>query len=311
MEKESMAIGFVGLGKMGAPMAHRLLESGHTVHAFDLDATAVNAFVSKGGRRADTLQMLGVACETVFLSLPSPSTVENVALDETLYAEGSVVRYMVDFSTTGAASSRRIAAQLSSRNVVFVDAPVSGGVAGAIAGTLAVMISCDREVLEILKPLMRCIGNLFHVGERPGLGQTMKLLNNYLSAMALAATSEAVVVGIKHGLAPATIIEVINAGSGRTGASLDKFPRAILPGTFDSGFTTGLMCKDLGLFLEEAETVGVTLPLAHAVGDIWYKGRQLLGPASDYTRIIQPIAQQAGVRLEPTKRQPTDVDRHK
>src|SRR5262249_9200880 len=157
---------------------------------------------------------------------------------------------VIDLSTTGARMAREIAAAFAAKGITAVDAPVSGGVAGAIGGTLALMVAGPRGRLADPEPILKPLRQLFFVGEAPGMGQTMKLANNLLSATALAATSEAIVFGVKSGLDPATMVAVINAGTGRNSASQDKFPRAILPRTFNSGFTTGLMYKDLTLCLE-------------------------------------------------------------
>ena len=149
-----------------------------------------------------------------------------------------------------------VAKLLAERNIVQIDCPVSGGVGGAEKGTLAVMVSGPKAEFELLKPALDVIGKVFFIGEKPGAAQTMKLANNFLSATAMVATSEAVVMGVKAGLDPAVMIDVINAGSGMNTASRDKFPRAVLPRSFDFGFATGLMVKDVRLALEEMKQLG-------------------------------------------------------
>ena len=150
-----------------------------------------------------------------------------------------------------------------------LDCPVSGGVGGAEKGTLAVMVSGPQADFDAVKSALDVIGKVFFIGEKPGSAQTMKLANNLLSATAVVATSEAVVMGVKAGLDPAVMIDVINAGSGMNTASRDKFPRAILPRSFDFGFATGLMVKDVRLCLEEAKSLGLSMEVAEAVGRLW------------------------------------------
>jgi 3-hydroxyisobutyrate dehydrogenase-like beta-hydroxyacid dehydrogenase len=178
---------------------------------------------------------------------------------------------------------------------VQIDCPVSGGVGGAEKGTLAVMVSGPKTEFELLKPALDVIGKVFFIGEKPGAAQTMKLANNFLSATAIVATSEAVVMGVKAGLDPAVMIDVINAGSGMNTASRDKFPRSVLPRSFDFGFTTGLMVKDVRLALEEMKQLGLSMEVADAVGRLWETVISAEGAESDFTAAIKPIEKRAGV----------------
>ena len=231
----------------------------------------------------------------MLLSLPTPEIVHAVALGARGIADGDQVKTVVDLSTTGAQMAQRVAASLAERGIAWVDSPVSGGVAGAIKGTLAVMVSCPKPAFGALETLLANFGRVFFIGEAPGMGQTMKLCNNLLSATALAAASEAVVMGVKAGLDARTMIDVINAGSGRNRATEDKFPRAILTRSFDFGFSTGLMTKDVRLCLEEAEALGVPMLVAGAVGQLWIQAEQALGPDTDFTRIYQMLETAAGL----------------
>jgi 3-hydroxyisobutyrate dehydrogenase-like beta-hydroxyacid dehydrogenase len=291
-------LGFVGLGHMGGPMASRLIDAGYSLTVCDLRRDAVAALVDKGARAAGSPAEVASAADTVLLSLPAPPIVREVALGDSGLIAGSRVRTVIDLSTTGTRTARQIAAALAARGVVGVDAPVSGGVAGALAGTLALMVACPRPVFTALEPLLAHLGKVFFIGERPGMGQTMKLANNLLSATALAATSEAIVFGVKSGLDPATMVAVINAGSGRNSASEDKFPRRILPRTFDSGFTTGLMQKDVALCLEEAEAAEVPMLVAKAVGELWRRALEEIGAEQDFTTIVQLVERAAGVEIK-------------
>jgi 3-hydroxyisobutyrate dehydrogenase-like beta-hydroxyacid dehydrogenase len=293
----SSKVGFVGLGNMGTPMASRLLAAGNALVVCDVNAASLKEFAKLGAETVPTPAELADRCETIFVSLPTPAIVEKVAIGESGVSAGKTVKRFIDLSTTGATSSARIAAKLAEKNIAHLDAPVSGGKAGAEAGTLAVMISGPRHHFEVAEPLLKQIGKLFYVGERAGLGQTMKLVNNLLSATALAATSEAVVMAVKAGLDPVTAIEVINAGSGRNSASQDKFPKAILPRTFDFGFTTALMYKDLKLCMEEAEAVGAQMWVGNAVKQLWQLVHSQIGPDSDFTQIVQVPERWAGVEV--------------
>jgi len=189
----------------------------------------------------------------------------------------------------------RIHGILANRNIVQLDSPVSGGVGGAEKGTLAVMVSGPKADFEAVKPALEVIGKVFFIGEKPGSGQTMKLANNFLSATAMVATSEAVVMGVKSGLDPSVMIDVINSGSGLNTASRDKFPRAILPRSFDFGFATGLMVKDVRLCLDEMKSLGLKMEVAEAVGRLWEVVIRDMGAESDFTSAIKPIEQAAGV----------------
>jgi len=189
----------------------------------------------------------------------------------------------------------RIHDLLAKRNIVQLDSPVSGGISGAEKGTLAVMVSGPQDHYEVVKPAIEAIGKPFFISTKPGAGQTMKLANNFLSATAMVATSEAVAMGVKSGLDPNVMIEVINAGSGMNTASRDKFPRAVLPRSFDFGFATGLMVKDVRLCLDEMKSLGLSMEVAEAVGRLWEVVIREMGPESDFTTAIKPIEKAAGV----------------
>jgi hypothetical protein len=191
----------------------------------------------------------------------------------------------------------RIHELLAARDIVSIDCPVSGGVGGAEAGTLALMVSGPRPEFDRLLAVLEVLGRPMHVGEQPGSAQTMKLMNNILAATALVATSEVVVMGAKSGLDPEVMIDVLNAGSGATSASRDKFPRAILPRTFDYGFATGLMVKDMRLYLDEANALGVPVEIAEAVARLWETTLNDEGADSDFTSAIKPIERAAGVTV--------------
>jgi len=209
--------------------------------------------------------------------------------------EGKKVRRVIDLSTTGPRVAAEVAAALAKKNIVQIDSPVSGGVGGAVKGTLAVMVSGPGSDITVVKDALAVFGKVFVVGDKPGMGQIMKLANNFLSATAMAATSEAVVMGVKAGLDPAVMVEVINAGTGRNTASSDKFPNRIIPRKFDAGFATALMTKDVRLCQAEAKELGVPNDVMSAVLKIWEQAYSEIGADKDFTTVIQPIEKRAGV----------------
>ncbi|GAA4709549.1 NAD(P)-dependent oxidoreductase [Pseudonocardia yuanmonensis] len=292
-----MELGFVGLGRMGSRMAARLVGAGHDLVVYDVDAEAVKALVDLGATAAGSASEVANRAAVVLTSLPTPAIVLDVVLGPDGIAQGGAVRRVVELSTTGTRTACRLADELGPRGVTSIDAPVSGGTSGAEKGTLAVMVSAPPADFAALQPVLSVLGKVFHVGTEPGLGQAMKLVNNYLSAAALATTSEAMAVGAKAGLDPRMMLDVLNAGSGRNSATQDKFPRSVLPGTFDFGFATGLMEKDLGLFAEEAASLQVPLWVGSVVHQMWRQTRDQLGADSDFTSIARLVEGWAGVEV--------------
>ena len=287
-----MEIGFIGLGNIGSPMAQRLLEQGQDLVVFDIAEDAVAALKAAGAQPVSSPREVADCAETVLVSLPTPQVSVEVA---TGVAEGRRVRRLVDLSTVGATTAQSIRRHLESRGIAYIDSPVSGGVTGARNGTLALMVSGPADDVDDVIPVLESLGRPFRLGETAGAGQTMKLINNMLAATALAATAEAVVMGVKAGLDPAVMIDTLNAGSGANTATRDKFPRAVLPRTFDYGFATGLMVKDVRLFLDEARALGLPTEVADAVARIWEHTAAEMGPESDFTSVIEPIERAAGV----------------
>ncbi|OBK19850.1 NAD(P)-dependent oxidoreductase [Mycobacterium asiaticum] len=294
-----MQIGFVGLGNMGGPMARRLIEAGHDLVVFDTHRPAVERLVALGAQAASAPREVADRADTVLASLPTPAVSLEVAIGDSGVIAGARVARYVDLSTIGATTAVQIHDRLAQRNIAALDSPVSGGVRGAERGALAVMVSGPHAEFDIVEPALETLGRPFYVGDKPGSAQTMKLANNILAANVLAATAEVVVMGVKAGLDPAVMIDVLNAGSGATSASRDKFPRAILPRTFDYGFATGLMVKDVRLYLEQARALGVPVEIADTVGRIWEAAAQEQGPDADFTTVIKPFEKAAGVVVRP------------
>ncbi len=289
--------GFVGVGRMGGLMAGRLLDAGHTLSAFDTSEKVLAPLLARGCKRAASAAEVASEAEIVFASLPTPDIVRAVALGAGGVIEGAKAKTFVDLSTTGPRVAAAVNAGLAAKGIVSVDAPVSGGVTGAKNGTLAVMVSCPRGTYDALEPVLKTFGKLFFIGEKPGAAQTMKLVNNLLAACSLAITCEGMVMGAKAGLDAKTMIEVLNVSSGRSSATQDKFPRAILPRTFDFGFATGLSHKDVRLCLEEAEALGVPMIVGSAVRQVLAITSALYGPESDFTNMVRCAEQWAGAEV--------------
>jgi 3-hydroxyisobutyrate dehydrogenase-like beta-hydroxyacid dehydrogenase len=293
-----LSLGFVGLGRMGGPMVGRLLDAGHQVTVFDVVEAALSPLVERGAARAASAAEAAFAAEIVLTSLPNPDVVQQVALGAGGIVEGSKVKVLVDLSTTGPGTATRVADALRERGIQWVDAPVSGGVKGAREGTLAVMVSCPQATLEVIQPILEIFGKIFFVGEKPGLAQVAKLGNNLLAAAALVISSEALAMGVKAGIDPKVMIDIINASSGRNSATQDKFPRAVLPRTFDFGFATGLSYKDVRLCVEEAEALGVPMVLGSTVRQMLAVTKARFGADSDFTSIARVIEEWAGVEIK-------------
>lgn len=290
-----MDIGFVGLGNMGLPMVGRLLDAGHRLVVFDTCAAAVERGVARGAFGLSSPGEVADNAETVMISLPTPDVSEAV-VDEVL--GGSRIERLVDLSTIGSQAAQRNHSRLATRNIAMLDCPVSGGVHGAQEGTLAMMVSGSRREFESLQPVLTALGRPFYVSEKPGAAQTMKLVNNMMAATSLVATAEVTVMGVKAGLDATVLIDILNAGSGATHASRDKFPRSVLPRTFDYGFSTGLMVKDLRLYLQEAEALGLPTTVASAVVELWEAVLRQEGTDSDFTSVVKPLEAAAGVVVD-------------
>ena len=291
-------VGFIGVGRMGGRLAQRLIKAGYDLVIFDTNQDAAHTFVQQGAQLLSSPAAVASTCEIVITCLPTPSVVESVALGLNGIVEGKRVKVFIDMSTTGATYAKRIARKLAEKNITAVDAPVSGGLAGAERGTLAVMVSCSDEVLSRIKPVLEVFGKIFLIGREPGQGQTMKLLNNLLSAAAMAISSEAVVMGVKAGLDARQIVDVINAGTGRNSATADKIPRCVIPRTFNTGFSIELLNKDVRLCLEEADTLGVPMVVGTAVRQLLAITMASEGPNADMTEVVRPLERWVGVEVK-------------
>jgi 3-hydroxyisobutyrate dehydrogenase-like beta-hydroxyacid dehydrogenase len=279
-----MEIGFIGLGNMGFHMARRLVEAGHQLIVTDTRPEAVERLTQLGAHAGSSPADIADRVETVIASLPTPDVVQAVAAGPRGVVEGRRVRRFIDTSTTGSVMAKRIFAALAARNIVQIDSPVSGGVGGAAKGTLAVMASGPRQDVAAVEPVLAVFGKVFFIGEHPGDGQTMKLANNFLSATAMAATSEAIAFGTRQGIEMKTILDIVNASTGRNSATDDKFPRRIMHDRYDAGFTAKLQLKDIRLYLDNARAAGITDEVASVVVDVWEQMDADM-PGSDITEM--------------------------
>ena len=287
-------LGFIGVGVMGTPMSKHLLDRGHEVVVYDKSPAAMAQARQAGATAADSIADVVDRAPVVFTSLPSPAVFTEVALGEGGVKDGKAVRIMVDLSTVGSRATRQAAAGLLAKGIDLVDAPVSGGVAGARQATLAVMVAGRPEAVAQVRDLLEIFGKLFMVGPEPGQAQLLKLLNNLLSSTAFAITSEAFVAGVKGGLDPQVMMAAINAGSGRSGASQDKFMNQVLPGTFDFGFPIASVCKDIGLAIQECEALGVPMWVGNTARQLWNLAGRQDGMQRDMTELVKSIEHWAG-----------------
>lgn len=281
-------VGFVGLGAIGAVQAGKLLESGRELAVFDTRPEAVEELAALGAEPCASVAEVGERARTVIASLPTPEIVAEVLAGEAGLLAGGTVETFVDLSTTGPRTARELARIAAERGVAYLDAPVSGGVAGARAGTLAVYAAGEPEVLERCRPLLEPFAaRVVAVGPEPGQGQVAKLLNNLLSATAMAITAEAMAVGTHAGLDPDSLLGAFNAGSGRNSATATKFPEQVLSGRFDSGFRLDLMLKDVRLALATAAEEGVPMRVGSEVGEVWALAAEVAPEGADHTEIAR------------------------
>lgn len=294
---QSGSLGFIGLGTMGGAMARRLIAAGHRLVVADNNPAAVERLTALGARAVSTPAEVAASCSIVFLSLPTPDVVEAVVTGPNGVAAGDGNAIVVDLSTTGSQVEFRIDAALKASGKSLVDCPISGGAEGAAAGTLALMAAGAADKLDAVEPFLEVLGTCFRVGDTPGQGQILKVINNLMSTAALTITSEALVLGTKAGLDPDRMLEAINAGSGRNSASTSKFPKHVLPRTFDFGMSIKLSAKDARLCLEEAERLGVPMIVGTAVRQLLTLTRDHLGGDVDMTSVVKVVEEWAGVEV--------------
>jgi len=295
MSNSALTVGFAGLGRMGAGMSARLIGHVGQLLVYDIEDAAVATLVAKGAIAAADCAQLGAQCDVVFTSLPTPAIVRD-AIGE--IASGGAPAIICDLSTSGPKLAAQMHEMCEAKGIASFDAPVSGGIARAHEGTLSLMVGGPASQYETLRPLLERMGSPTHMGETPGAGQTMKLVNNLLGAVAIGVTAEGMAFGIKAGLDPARMIEVLNQSTGINSATRDKWPRSVLPRTFDFGFAAALSLKDTRLLLDEAEAAQVPLPLGQIVADYLAQTLEREGPDADFTAIAKVVEEAAGLDPE-------------
>jgi 3-hydroxyisobutyrate dehydrogenase-like beta-hydroxyacid dehydrogenase len=283
------SVGFIGLGHLGGAMAEKLVEHGHDPLVFDIDDAAVDTLVAAGARPADSARDLADRSDIVFLCLPSPTIVERIVLGEDgISGAMSAGDVLIDTTTSEPETTRRIQARLEDLDVGFLGAPVSGGRPGARDESLTVMVGGEEQYLETCRPVLDAFaGKIYHVGDEPHHGHTMKLLNNYLSYVNMIATTEATLAGEALGLDLETMLAVINDSSGRNSWSEDKFPEEVVTGRFDRGSSLQIAEKDVTLGKAVVNQHGPGLELADVVLDAIRRAREDLGDQTDLTRVYE------------------------
>ena len=291
-------LGFVGLGAMGGRMAARLLGAGRSLVVCDPDEAAVQTAESAGATVAASPRAVADAAPVVMVSLPRPEVVRDVALGPDGLAGGSAIQVYVDLSTTGVAVAQEVAEGLATRDVSAVDAPVSGGPAGAEAGRLTLMMSGPADSVQRARPLVEAFAaNVFVVGDDAGQGQAAKIINNLMSACSIAITAEAMVLGVRAGLDPARLLDVIHVSSGANNAASDKFPQQVLTRAFAHGFRLDLMAKDVHLALDEARRRGVPMILGSTVEQLWGLADASGDDGRDCTEIVRMFEAWGGAEI--------------
>jgi 3-hydroxyisobutyrate dehydrogenase len=288
------AVGFIGLGNMGYPMAKCLVNAGYKLTVADLNTEAVEKFCQEtGAETAADLKELAGKSDVVITMLPEGNAVRKVLMGDDGVVSGlREDAILIDMSSCSPVGTRKLAEELEALGFPLVDAPVSGGVYKAAEGALAIMAGGDKDVVEQCLPLLEVMGKPFQTGG-PASGHAMKAMNNYLSAASLAIASEAVILGSKFGLDPETMVDILNASTGRSNSTEHKFPAFILPRTFNSGFFIGLMAKDLRLARELAESEGTSTELLKMVSTMWDKAEAELGFNADNTEVYKYLESQS------------------
>jgi 3-hydroxyisobutyrate dehydrogenase len=281
-------VAFLGLGKMGLPMARRLHGAGAPVVGFDPLAAAREAFAQSGGAVAPSAREAAAGADVLITMLPDGKAVRAALVGgEPLSVHLACDAIVIDMSSSAPVGTRELASELAGRGLHLLDAPVSGGVKRAIDGSLAIMVGGPAEIVARVRPLLEAMGkSLFETGA-VGSGHAMKALNNYVSAAGLTAACEALQIGGKFGLDPGLMTEILNASTGRNNSTEVKLKPFVIPKNYTSGFSLGLMAKDLRTADDLARHLGVPAPFSAEVAALWDEALATLGPQADHTAIDQ------------------------
>lgn len=296
-----MKIGFIGVGNMGRPMCDRLLAAGHQLVVHDAREAAVRPLAERQARVAGSARAVADEAELVCASLPTLAAYREVALGAAGVRGGKEARIFVNMGTVGTRFVEDMAGELAAASIVTIDCPISGGPPGAAAGTLSIMASGPKDAFARLEPALNALGKVTYVGEKPGMAQSLKLANNILSATALVATAEAMVMGVKAGLDPEIMLQAINLGSGRNSSTLQKYPGHVLTHGYDFGAALDILMKDVDLALSEGEALGVPMPVCQSVRQTLRLVRAVGGGEQDITRVAQWVGKWAGKQIPKTR----------
>ncbi|MGW1271415.1 NAD(P)-dependent oxidoreductase [Streptomyces sp. NPDC002491] len=280
-------IGFIGLGNMGFPMAQRLVQAGHALIVHDHNTQPVEKFLAAHPTAAAAGTGTWQRADIIITMLPTSAIVEAALLTGQVVAAASLNTLFIDMSSAEPSQSQQLAVTLEKKGMRYVDAPVSGGVRGALNGRLAIMAGGTAADVREAKPLFEVMGkSLIHVGG-PGSGHAAKALNNLVSAASVAVTVEALHIGQRFGIEPQTLTDVLNASSGRSNTSENKVTQFMLSGSFGSGFPIGLMTKDVDIAIALSEELGVDAELSHHCADVWHQAVDNGFAAEDHTRMYE------------------------
>lgn len=297
-----MDVGYLGVGNMGQPMAGKLLDGGHQLTIYDISEVAMRPLLERQARRASSPRDLADQCEIVFVSLPTLAAFRAVAFGDDGLTQGKAMKLLVNTCTIGVPFVKEIEQAMAARGVTVVDCPISGGPPGAREGTLSVMVSGDPAAVERVRPMISLWGRTLTVaGDKPGAAQVLKLTNNILSAVALAATAEAFVMGAKGGLDPEVMLAAINAGSGRNSATESKFPAAVLTRSFDYGAEMHILMKDIDLAIAQGEELGVPMWVCQAARLVYRHAMQKGAAKEDLTAIVKYVERDARFEIPKTR----------
>jgi len=296
MDKES--VGVIGIGNMGLPMTRNLLAAGYAVVAYDHRPEAREQAAEAGASTAKSAADVGRQCRTVITMLPDSDAVESVVRNDGLAEAMAPGSTLIDMSTSVPERTKRLALWLAEREIGMLDAPVSGGVAGAERATLTIMVGGEQERFAHYRPLFAALGKTIHYIGGHGAGHTIKAINNMVSATTMAVTSEALTLAVKSGVDVETALAVLNSGTGRSWSSEYKFPTFVVNHAFNSGFSIGLMCKDVDIALNLGQKEGVPLFVAAAAQQLFHLavGHGLTDHC--HTTIATILEEMAGVRLD-------------
>ena len=293
-----MNVGFIGIGAMGRPMAQNLLQASYPLYVYDVNSTAVADMAVQGATLCRSPKELAENCSVIIMMLPNAAIVEGTLTGEQgLLAGGQAGQTIIDMSSVAAASTRRMAALAQAMQINYIDAPVSGGVAGAAAGTLTIMVGGDQAAVQAVEPIFKVLGKkIYHVGSI-GAGDSIKVVNNLLLGINMAAVAEALVLGVMSGLDPQVMLDIIKESSGRSYALEAKTANFILKNSFAAGFAIDLEYKDLELAMETAKSLDMPLPLAAMAQQVFAMAKAKGLGREDISAVIKVWEEMVGIQV--------------